>query len=158
MLAVLGLLSTNSNFLPEISLLRKPYSSDDNQQNVNIAIALDELTTDDASVGVFWAGSIPYYTGKYAIDFLGKSDKYIAMLPPDLSVSWNGMEGVPGHNKYDLTYSIQFKKPTYVQWFEWGNQDLSSWAQDKYKKIIYKGVKLFLMREDPSVLWDKVDK
>jgi hypothetical protein len=156
--AVLGLVIANSRFLTEISLLQKPYTSSANQRNVNTAIAINELTTNNASVGVFWAGSIPYYTGKYAIDFLGKSDKHIAKLPPDSSVSWNGMDGVPGHNKYDLTYSIQLKKPTYVQGFKWGSQDLSSWSQDNYTEIKYKGVNLFLLKEDHSVLWSKVDK
>ena len=72
-------------------------------------MALNEITTSDASVGVLAAGVIPYYTGLRATDFLGRTDKYIASLPADLSgaVGWNGMYSVPGHNKYDLAYSIQ---------------------------------------------------
>jgi len=106
MLALIGLLLVNARFLPEALFLIKPYTVESNKINVNTAIALNELTTSDSSVGVYWAGSIPYFTNRKAIDFLGKSDRYIAKLPPDLSgkISWNGMKSVPGHNKYDLKY------------------------------------------------------
>jgi hypothetical protein len=158
-LVLIGLLSANVRFLPEISLLRKPYTAEDNQRNVNTAIVLSQLTTSDATVGVYWAGSIPYFTGRKSIDFLGKSDRYIAQLPPDVSgsVAWNGMNSVPGHNKYDLNYSIKTLEPTYVQGFTWGAQDLSQWAETKYIKVEYDGVSLFLLKDSPAVLWNKIN-
>lgn len=158
-LTLIGLLSANERFLPEISLLRKPYQAEANQMNVNTAIVLSQLTTSDASVGVFWAGSIPYFTGRKAIDFLGKSDRYIAQRSPDVSgtVGWSGMRSVPGHNKYDLHYSIQTLEPTYVQGFEWGTQDLSQWAHTRYVKVEYNGVSLFLLKDSPAVLWNKIN-
>jgi hypothetical protein len=158
-LVLIGLLSANVRFLPEISLLRKPYTAEANQRNVNTAIVLSQLTTSDATVGVYWAGSIPYFTGRKSIDFLGKSDRYIAQLPPDVSgsVAWNGMNSVPGHNKYDLNYSIKTLEPTYVQGFRWGAQDLSQWAETKYIKVEYDGVSLFLLKDSPAVLWNKIN-
>ncbi len=103
------------------------------------------VTKDNATVGSFWAGSIPYYTGRVAIDFLGKSDRHIAQLAPDLSgkVRWNGMRSVPGHNKYDLSYSIATLQPTYVQSFVWGSQNITDWAKPRYTKVQYCGVELF---------------
>ncbi len=158
MLALIGLLLVNARFLPEALFLIKPYTVESNKINVNTAIALNELTTSDSSVGVYWAGSIPYFTNRKAIDFLGKSDRYIAKLPPDLSgkISWNGMKSVPGHNKYDLKYSIKDLEPTYVQGFKWGVQDLSEFAEKRYANIEYAGVSLFLLKESPTVLWNKV--
>lgn len=44
-----------------------------NRNNMDSAIAIAELTDTNASIGVYYAGLIPYYTGRYAIDFLGKS-------------------------------------------------------------------------------------
>jgi hypothetical protein len=158
-LILIGILSANVRFLREILLLNKPYQTGANQANVNAAIVLNQLTTSDATVGVYWAGSIPYFTDKEAFDFLGKSDRYIAQLPPDVSgsVAWNGMNSVPGHNKYDLNYSIKSLEPTYVQGFTWGAQDLSQWAETKYVNVEYDGVSLFLLRDSPAVLWNKIN-
>ena len=156
---VVGIYISNRGFLDELFLLTPPFQSQANWENVNIAVALNDVTTNDASLAVFWAGTIPYYTGKKSIDCLGKSDKYIAQLPPDLSgkVSWEGMRSVPGHNKYDLNYSIIKNKPTYVQSFKWGGQDISSWAEVHYDNVTYKDVKLSLLKKSPEVYWDELD-
>ena len=158
LLTLIGLRSANVRFMPEILFLRKAYTVEANQRNVNTAIVLSQLTTSDATIGVKWAGSIPYYTGKRAIDFLGKSDRYIAHLPPDVSgkIGWSGMKSVPGHNKYDLNYSIKALEPTYVRNFKHGPQDISQWAETRYVKVEYDGVSLFLLKDSPAVLWSKV--
>lgn len=156
---LLGLLLADARFLLQIELRAGPYTADDNRRHVNAAIAIAQVTTSDASVGVVDAGSIPYYTGLKAIDFLGKSDKYIANLPPDLSgrVGWNGMTSVPGHNKYDLRYSIRTLMPTYVEQFSWGGQNLDQWAATRYVTVNYEGVQLSLLRDSPLVLWGRLN-
>jgi hypothetical protein len=158
-LTAIGLFTINARFLREITFFNKPYSTTHNQINVNIAIALNHLTTSDATIGVYWAGAIPYFTDRIAIDFLGKSDRHIAQLPPDMSgkVDEYGMSSAPGHNKYDLRYSIKTLKPTYVQGFEWGRQDLSQWAQSKYVQVQYDVISLYLLKDSPSVLWGKIN-
>jgi hypothetical protein len=98
---------------------------------------------------------IPYYTGLRATDFLGRTDKTIAGLPADLSgaVGWNGMYSVPGHNKYDLTYSIQKLEPTYIEASRWGGQDITAWVSQHYVRVKYKGVELWLLRDSQDVRW-----
>ncbi len=159
LLTLTGLLLANAHFMPELLSIQKPYQAEDNQYFVNSALAIDQLTTSDSSVGVLWAGSIPYYTGRKAIDFLGKSDRYIAHLSPDMSgdISWDGMNSVPGHNKYDLNYSIKVLQPTYVQRFVWGSQDLSQWAETHYVEVEYSGISVFLLRDSPAVIWNKIN-
>ena len=156
---LIGLLLINTRFLPEIIFSTEPYQAKANQRNINTAIALNQITTSNATVGVFWAGSIPYFTDRKAIDFLGKSDRYIAHLPPDISgaVAWNGMNSVPGHNKYDLNYSIKTLEPTYVQGYKWRAQNLSQWAETRYIKVEFEGVNLFLLKDSPAVLWNKLN-
>jgi hypothetical protein len=158
-LTAIGLLSVNVPFLREITFINKPYTWFSNQVNVNIAIVLNELTTPEATIGVFWAGTVPYFSDRKATDFFGKADSYIAQLPPDLSgkVSWLGMSSRPGHNKYDLDYSIKTLKPTYVQGFKWGRQDLSQLIQTKYVQVEYDGITLFFHRDSPFVLWNKLN-
>lgn len=154
--SVCAMLLANVCFLDEMVFLKAPYTTHANELNVNTALAIRDVTTEDATVGVFWAGAIPYYSERSGIDFLGKSDKHVAQLRPDLSgaVDWLHMSIVPGHNKYDLTYSIQLLLPTYVQGFKWGQQDLTSWAEDYYVSMEYHGVPLFLRRDSAAVLWD----
>ena len=151
--------NANRSFVREIIGIAEPYSVGDNRNNVNIAVAIREITTDDATIGVFWAGAIPYYSGRRAIDFLGKNDSYIASLPPDLSgaVSWAGISSMPGHNKYDLQYSIGLLQPTYVQGLRWGLQDLTAWGESgRYIPVTYKGVFLLLWNGSRQVRWENL--
>lgn len=123
--------------------------------HVNVALSINEYTTDEASVGVVWAGIIPYYTSRYGIDFLGKNDPCIASLPADLAgVAWHGMDSVPGHNKYDLEYSILGRKPTYVEGFSWGSQDLSHVFRESYVEISLPGPDPAFRLGDPTVRWE----
>jgi hypothetical protein len=159
-LIVTGVYFMDSRFLRQMSLLDLPYDNRAAQKHINIAIAINELTDQGATIGVFWAGTIPYYTDRVAIDFLGKSDPYIAQLPPDLSgeMGWLGMNSVPGHNKYDLNYSIKQLLPTYVQEFEVGSQDINTWGAEHYVNVKYKGIRLYLLKDSPHVYWDKAKR
>ena len=152
------IVSINFRFRSETSSFTKPYRAPADKENVDTAIALNDILSKNATIGVFRAGIIPYYTDYKAIDFLGKSDTYIAHLPPDMSgaVSWFGMSSVPGHNKYDLTHSIIEAKPTYVQGLVWGRQDLTEWAKNRYVKVDYKGATLYLLKDSPDVFWNKL--
>jgi len=153
-----GLLQTDFRFLPEMSLAKIPFDNEASRKHTDLAIAINAVTDASASIGVFWAGSTPYYADRFALDFLGKSDMYIANLAPDLSgkIAWDGMNSVPGHNKYDLNYSIKKLLPTYVQEFEWGSQDLSAWGREHYVSVRYEGVRMYLLKDSPNVDWKKV--
>lgn len=145
-------------FLPEQLFVRPIYQVVDNQRNVNFAIALKDVLGPSASVALLFAGTIPYYTGFRAIDILGKCDKWVASLPPDMSgaISWSGMKSVPGHNKYDLNYSVVNKQPTFVESFSWGRQDISSYGQANYVQVSHKGVKMWLRKGSHDVHWEKL--
>ena len=157
-LSVFGLFFADARFMKEFLLLDLPYQNNYAQAHVEVAIAINDLTKEGATIGVFWGGTLPYYTDRTAIDFLGKSDKYIASLPPDVSgqSAGFGMNSMPGHNKYDLTYSIQQLLPTYVEEFDWGTQKLSGWAEEYYVRVKYNDAKLYLLKGSPDIDWDKV--
>lgn len=155
-----GLLMANIHFLPEISFQSKPYSSEIAPYNINTALVLDQLTTNNATLGVYEAGAVPYFIERKAIDFWGLSDKHIAQLPPIHSGSeiLNGNNYLPAHNKHDLNYSIKILKPTYVQFgFESVDQDLSEWAKSRYILVNYRGVDLYLLKDSPEVFWEKIN-
>jgi hypothetical protein len=152
------LLSVNSRFLEETVFLELPYKAEPNRNHVNAALTILQFTTEEASVGVFQAGIIPYYTSRYGVDFLGKNDPYVATLPIDLGggPAWYGMRSVPGHNKYDLEYSIRQRRPTYVEGFSWGSEDLSDVFRSQYVEVSLPGPDPAFRRGDPSVRWDLI--
>jgi arabinofuranosyltransferase len=162
LLGVLGLMIVllNAEFSDELSFRRRPYMVDFNHATVSAAIALNEVADSTATIGVVWAGSLPYFCELKAIDFLGKNDAAIAVLPPDTTgaVSWRGMQSVPGHNKYDLDYSIKELKPTYVQVAIWGKDNLTDYVKKEYVGVWYEGVPLTLKKDAKSIHWDKVQK
>ena len=159
-LAFASLALTNLPFLYNDLLIYPTAASTASRVNTDTAIAIDALTSPNASIGVIWAGTAPYYADRYGIDFLGKSDKYIASLKPDISgaVSWSGMISVPGHNKYDLNYSIVEQRPTYIQYYSWGDQTVFKWATENYVQVEYRGLlgvkTIFLQKNSPLVCWD----
>jgi hypothetical protein len=157
-LSCTGVYLTNSRFVREFLLIDLPYQNNYARAHVEIAIAINEVTDEDATIGVFWAGTLPYYVDRVAIDFLGKSDKYIANLPPDTSGQSAGfeMDSMPGHNKHDLTYSIKTLLPTYVEEFDYGAEKLSGWGKDYYVRVKYNDAKLYLLKDSPNVNWDKI--
>jgi len=162
-LLVLGMLwSVNSRFLPEIAMLRDFNQVRTNEERVNIALTIERFTTPEATVGVFDAGAIPYYTGRPAIDFLGKADPRIARLAPDPSglpkmKFFEGKIYNPGHNKYDLGYSIKELRPTYVRGFVWGGQNVLDWAQSEYVMVVYKGTPVNFIKDSGDVRWEDIE-
>jgi hypothetical protein len=79
-----------------------------NADNVRIGLLLKLNAPATAKAADFSAGSVFYFSEGGAIDLLGKSDKHIARLA---AVPANDR---PGHNKYDLTYSLGELKPDFV--------------------------------------------
>ena len=61
-----------------------------------------------------------------------------------------GLTSVPGHNKYDLAYSVGVLNPDYVQMFRWGNQSAPS---GDYVDAWYGRFLLRLRRNSPNVRW-----
>ena len=149
-------ISYNIRFIDEIRFDDKPFTFKYNAEHVHVAQALREVLTPEGVIAVAWAGVIPYYWQGAANDILGLTDRKIANLPPDLKHGNSGMNWDPGHNKYDLNYSIIERKPDYIQAWRWGDQDLSDFVTKNYVVAQYKGVKLRLRRNSEAVNWEKV--
>ena len=141
---VLALAVANGPFLPEAFLARYPYLVQYVQWYVRIGVTLERVCTPDATVGVFGAGAVPYYSGLYGIDFYGKADARVARRPPNLRMPI-------GHNKTDLAYSIGERRPDYVEGFSWGTDDARFAAPD-YEHI----GDLYIRRGSPRVRWDLI--
>jgi hypothetical protein len=67
-------------------------------QSLVAALTIRENSGPDARVAVHAAGVLPYFSQRYCIDLLGKTDPVVARLPP--------REYPVGHNKYDPEHSL----------------------------------------------------
>lgn len=150
----------NNRFIGQMIFRESIFSVEYNAINTNFALRLKEISKPNASVGVIWAGAIPYYSERDGIDFLGKSDKYIAGLKPDLTVftSVYGMKTLPGHNKYDLKYSILNLQPDVIERADWANQSVYTHPDFNYETIKYKGATLHVRKNSENIYWEKIGK
>ena len=153
---------TASLYRADLFTLTPIYSSDA-ATGINAALAIRKLTSEDATVAAFAAGVIPYYAQRRAIDPLGKCDETIARLPVRRGAGWNQRGGMPGHNKYDLDYSLKQKRPTVIQWLEgpactWGMQNLSDWCHENYDVIGVPGGRILVDRKSSSVRWERISR
>jgi hypothetical protein len=154
-ISVGNLIIVDERFLDEISFSRILYK-EENKINVNTAIILNDILKTNATIGVFWAGAIPYYTDNKSIDYLGKCDKIVSRVLPESSKSDSRLN-IPGHNKSNLDYSIKTLKPTYSQGFHWEKQDLISWADSVYVKTFINGIRLDFLKNSPDVKWENIN-
>jgi len=151
---------TVSLYIADLFTLTPIYSGE-SATGVNVALAIRKLTREDATVASFYAGVIPYYSQRRAIDPLGKCDPTIADLPVRRGPAWATQGGMPGHNKYDLDYSLKQKRPTVIQWMgmplcTWGTQSLSDWCRENYAVIGARGVRILVDKTSPLVHWELV--
>jgi hypothetical protein len=158
LLPLFGLLLTYDGVTRDKLFSGVPPTAIDMRYDVHLAVAIRRLTDEDATVAVTRAGAIPYFSERPAIDMLGKCDAHVARLPPDLSgsVSWERMKSVPGHNKYDLVYSLVGKQPCYIETCRWGRDDVCEWARQRYSEVVVGGCRLMLLGGSRHVRWGLV--
>ena len=78
-------------------------------------LELRELTDGQAVVASVWAGAPGYYSDRRMIDLLGKSDKLIAGSAPASVPEGTAVSTFfPGHNKWNLDYSIGQMRPDVI--------------------------------------------
>jgi hypothetical protein len=80
----------------------------DDRHHVIHGLTLRAATREGAKIAVIQAGAESYYSHRYIIDELGKSDRHIA-LEPDRPGTWH-----PGHSHFDAPYSVGQLQPDVV--------------------------------------------
>ena len=136
--------------------------------NTQIGIELKNFTSQDAKIGVLWAGNIGYYSDRELIDFLGKSDKYIAKSSPIRYLNefqkYNFSDFDPGHNKWDFEYSIGTLNPDIIL-RTWDDQKFyNQLEKNSYEKIcvVFKypfdseELEIFVKKNSNKVIKEKI--
>jgi hypothetical protein len=153
--AVAVLAATNLRFAWEL-LRFKPYASDKHRADIRTGLALRRVLNEKGRVMSFRAGTVPYYFGGYAIDQLGKTDRHIALLPAKSTPAWDRMRGPPGHNKYDLKWSIITMRPDYIPLWAWGDQNLKDYVSQNFVSVEHADMRFCLRKDSAGVNWENV--
>ena len=102
------------------------------------------------TLGVHWAGVLPYFAERPAIDVLGKSDRHIAKMEVP--------RFFPGHSKWDWDYIMQVCKPDIMEIQTRGLGERENFRQ-AYDLVQAQGRLLFFIRKesleklhDPDIL------
>jgi hypothetical protein len=80
-----------------------PMYRDKNERHARYGRYLRDRSDPSTSIGVYWGGLLPYFSERYAIDVLGKSDRHIARS--------TAKAFRPGHSKSDWDYIVNQRKP-----------------------------------------------
>jgi hypothetical protein len=143
----------NQPFVEEIGMKAPAFMVTLNQRTVKDGLRLSRYVDPEGSVAVMAAGTVPYYSGLRGVDILGKSDRHIARLRSEGMIK--GLTVTPGHNKYDLYYSIGKLRPDVLY-------DVLS--RSRYQPGIFELVReryvqrgaFWFRRDSPYVHWDRL--
>jgi arabinofuranosyltransferase len=124
-LAVATLVAVDG-FAVGLWITHNAFYADDDEWTTKYALALRAATAEDASIAVVWAGAIPYFSHRPAVDLLGKSDRIVATLARQPAVGF-----LPGHDKWDYAYSIGQLRPDVVAEL-WDASDEDIKAMDRW--------------------------
>ncbi len=133
-------------------------ADDSNEDMVRRAVLIDRFTDPDAAVAVVWAGSLPYFADRYAIDLLGKNDPKIAFENMHTESAVAKSKGFwPGHLKWDYDYSIgQLKPDVVVEVWALDPQTIPALQRD-YLPARFGGYHWYLRRGSPHIRWSALD-
>ncbi len=113
-------------------LLNPPYGVGMNNLEVLLALRLQEVTDKDTRILVGGAGVAPYFSDRFSIELLGKTDRTIARenwRPMVDGPRWQSF--LPGHFKWDYYHSIVEMKPDLIiNLVAWDPSGAQPWLHD----------------------------
>ena len=161
LLATLSMVNFNAMVSPtsltEWLLIRPPLYANENHLMVRQARLVQETTTPEAKIAVVWAGAVPYFADRYAIDLLGKNDRVIAHQAMHFSEGPGRYRAFyPGHMKWDYAYSIGQLKPDVILQI-WGEPEDATPYLEPYVMARVGIYTWWLRKDSPYIIWDRVE-
>lgn len=141
------------NTIFELLQISRPYFAVENKNHVELSYTVKAITKPNATVAVVWAGIVPYFTQRYSVDLLGKTEKVISHEQAKEKEHFDNrlkkyISFFPGHMKWDYPYVAKTYKPDIVI-ETWGD---ASYLLKDYNLIKnYKGRQYFILKETPRV-------
>jgi hypothetical protein len=144
----------------EVLLVRSPLhtgTGHENHQEVEEALMLRAITTDEATIAVTRAGTIPYFSDRPSIDLLGKNDRYLAREASRVTPGRaRFVDFRPGHSKFDYRYSIEQQAPDLVVQLWDHREEIRPYLRRFYTGISLSGNCLYARYSSPHVRWERV--
>ncbi len=132
-------------------LIRLPSQVQENADNVRYALLLNQVTDKQARIAVTWAGAIPYFADRPAVDILGKTDRLIAH-----EASHNPQGGFrPGHTKWDYPYTIGELRPDVVAQLWSGEANVTQYLGN-YRELSIQGFTFYVRKDSTLFHWTAV--
>jgi hypothetical protein len=152
--AGIALVLVSPQYGAEGLLLYPPPETAENAAMIRQALLIERVTDPDATAAVVWAGIIPYFDHRTAIDLLGKCDSTIAHEQSHQKAGmakWVGF--YPGHTKVDYDYSVGTLAPDVVVqlWTAWSPAPK---LEPRYVKIELDGFTWYVRRDSVHFRWD----
>jgi hypothetical protein len=159
-LIVLSLIHLNSIYglkaLVEFALLKPPLHVTSNRNMVEGAFLVQKMTYPDAKIAVTWAGALPYFSERTAVDILGKNDRIISKIKMGrLEKKSEFVAFYPGHLKWDYAYSIGKLKPDIVFQLWLKKSDATHFLEKEYVYVQVNSFHFYLRKNSPNIQWDK---
>lgn len=142
------------------NLSRRPDYVAGGDRNLQIALALEQVTKPGASIAVIGAGTIPYLLpDRYAIDILGKADPYIAHQNVRTPMGIPDIPNMrPGHMKWDYAHTFGKLKPdVIVSIWEGTGEEAAPYLEEYIYTAIAPGIRVYLRNGSPNILWGEVN-
>jgi len=146
---------TDPNRLLQLVLIRHPPNVEQNAAMVRLALVIRGMTRSSARVAVEWAGAIPYFSECQAIDLLGKNDAVISHERMRLRGLRDFRDFMPGHNKWDLDYSVGVLQPDLISQLRLVPPAARASA---YERIRVGGFEMLARRGSTNIDWEKVER
>jgi hypothetical protein len=154
-----NLLMGDWKYIERWQFTRKPDYVAGSENNLRIALALQNATKPGASIAVIGAGTIPYLLpDRYAIDILGKADPVIAHEAVRTPMSYEDIPDMrPGHMKWDYARTFGELRPdVIVSIWEGTTEEAAPYLKNYVYAVIGEGVKVYLLKDSPNIYWDRV--
>lgn len=122
-----------------------------NRALVQEALWLERHTLPSTTIAVHYGGIPPYFSGRHAIDVLGKSDPWIARLEVDFFQS--------GHSKWDWEHVLREHRPDIFLRASRGLAARPDFRFDYFEARTPDGIELFVRKQsrykvsDPALEW-----
>jgi len=163
LLTLLAFFQFNDNDTPldmkGMLLIERPFSVELNKGMVERALLIRRITTPEAKIAVTWSGAIPYFSRRMTVDLLGKTDRVIARTEMRRASGLKQLTAfLPGHMKFDYSYSIGKLEPDAVLQF-WGDiEEAEPYMLGKYTKLVVEDKFYYLRNGSDRILWEKFMK
>lgn len=138
---------------------RRPDYVAGGDRNLQIALALEDVTKPGASIAVIGAGTIPYLLpDRYAIDILGKADSYIAHQNVRTPMGIPDIPNMrPGHMKWDYAYTFGELQPdVIVSIWENTSEEAAPYLEDYIFATIAERIKVYVRKDSPNINWELI--